>query len=165
MKTALNVAVALTFILTALSPVRAEEAPNVPLYDLDGSRHVLHAMAGELPEGGVIILNFTSVNCAPCRREIPELLAIAGNSKKVRLVLVYAETAREPEPHARSFGARDRAFVDPLGAVQAAYGVKRHPVTLVIDGNGRIAGRFEGYTPANMEAIGRLAGASKTRIP
>jgi hypothetical protein len=42
---------------------------------------------------------------------------------------------------------------------------QRHPVTLVIDGNGRIAGRFEGYTPANMEAIGRLAGTSKTRIP
>ncbi len=145
-------------IIAAASPAPAQEAPNVPLYDLAGARQVLYSLVDELPGGGILILNFTSITCKPCKKEIPELLAMAGSSKKVKLLFIYAEAAQEAAPHAMDFGAQDRAYVDPLGAVQSKYGVKSYPVTVVINKKYAIIGRFEGYTPGNMDAIQRLIG-------
>jgi thiol-disulfide isomerase/thioredoxin len=132
------------------------EAPNVPLYDLGGKRQILYAMADELPDGGVIILNFTSVNCKPCKKEIPELLSMAGSSKKVRLIFVYAEGSQEAFPHAKEMNILRNACVDPLVAVQMKYGVKKYPVTVIISKDYRVLGRFEGYTNANIEKIRSL---------
>lgn len=154
----LSIGIALLALVATTLPAPAQEAPNAPLYDLAGSRQILYSLLDGLPGDGILVINFTSVTCKPCKKEIPELLVMAGNSKKVRLLFVYAEAAREAAPHAREFAVQERAYVDPLGAVQSKYGVKSYPVTVVIDKKYTIVGRFEGYTPANMEALRKLVG-------
>ncbi len=147
---------ALLALVATMLPAPAQEAPNVPLYDLSGARHILHSLVDGVPGGGVLVINFTSINCKPCKKEIPELLAIVEDSKKVKLLFIYAEASRDAAPHARELGADEHAYVDPLGAIQSKYGVKSYPVTVVIDKKYTIVGRFEGYTPANMEALRKL---------
>jgi len=40
--------------------------------------------------------------------------------------------------------------------VRAKYGVKKFPVTIVINKKRQVLGRFEGYTPENIAAIRKL---------
>ncbi len=136
-------------------PIQAQEAPNVPLYDLTGGRHILFSIIDSLPEGGIAILNFTSIYCKPCKKEIPELLAIAGSSRKIKLLCIYAENAKLSSQSAGELGVYDRAYVDPLGAVQQKFGVKKYPVTVLINKKKQIVGRYEGYSEKNIEAIKR----------
>lgn len=134
----------------------AEPAPNVAVYTIKSERHILHELLDALPEDGVAMLNFTSVNCLPCKKEIPELRAIAGKAKNVKLLCIYAEEAAIAGPHAKKMGIYDCSYVDALGVVQAKFGVKKYPVTILINKKREIVGRFEGYTVENIEAIKKI---------
>lgn len=134
----------------------AEHAPNVAVYTIKGERHILYGLLDGLPAGGVAILNFTSVYCLPCKKEIPELRDIAGRANNVKLLCIYAEEAGIAGPHAKKMGIYDCSYVDALGAVQAKFGVKKYPVTILINKKREIEGRFEGYTVENIEAIKKI---------
>ncbi len=136
--------------------VAAEPAPNVAIYTIKGARHILYGLLDELHEGGVAMLNFTSVYCLPCKKEIPELRDIAGRANNVKLLYIYAEEAAIAGPHAKKMGIYDYSYVDALGAVQGKFGVKKYPVTILINKKREIVGRFEGYTVENIEAIKRI---------
>lgn len=134
----------------------AEHAPNAAVYTIKGERHILYGLLDGLPAGGVAILNFTSVYCLPCKKEIPELRDIAGRANKVKLFFIYAEEAAIAGPHAKKMGICDCSYVDALRAVQAKFGVKKYPVTILINKKREIVGRFEGYTVENIEEIKRI---------
>lgn len=134
-------------------PLSAAESPNVPLYDLTGGRHILYSIIDSLPDGGIAILNFTSVYCKPCKKEIPELQGIVEGSKKIKLLCIYAEAAKLASQSAGELGVYDHSYVDPLGSVQMKFGVKKYPVTILVNKKRQIIGRFEGYSEKNIEAI------------
>jgi thiol-disulfide isomerase/thioredoxin len=144
------------FVCILSQSVIAGEAPNVPLYDLKGNRYIFYLLLNALPTGGVAILNFTSVYCLPCKKEIPELRAIADKACNVKLLCIYAEEAAIAGPHAKKMGIYDYSYVDALGAVQGKFGVKKYPATILINKKREIVGRFEGYTVENIEAIKRI---------
>ncbi|MBN2161147.1 MAG: TlpA family protein disulfide reductase [Spirochaetes bacterium] len=132
------------------------EAPNVAFYNLDGVRLILYAMLNKLANDNVVIINFTSIYCRPCKKEIPELVDIVKRSKGSRLMFVFNETPQAVSPEAARFGIYDISYSDTLGSIQMKFGVKRYPVTFVISKKRRILGRFEGYSKKNIEAIIRL---------
>lgn len=136
--------------------VATEQVPNVAIYTIRGERFILHELLDALPEDGVAMLNFTSVNCLPCKKEIPELCTIAGKANNVKLLCIYAEEAGIAGSHAKKMSIYDCSYVDAFGVVQAKFGVKKYPVTILINKKREIVGRFEGYTVENIEAIKRI---------
>ncbi len=136
--------------------IATEQVPNVAIYTINGERYILHELLDALPEDGVAILYFTSINCLPCKKEIPELHAIADKANNVKLLCIYAEGAEITGPHAKKMGIYDYSYVDALGAVKTKFGVKKYPVTILINKKRKIVGRFEGYTVENIQAIKRI---------
>lgn len=132
------------------------KAQNFPVYNLNGERHVFYKMLAELPERGLMIVNFTSITCLPCKKEIPELKNTSEISEKIKLILIYAENSEGVKDNAASMGVAENAFVDPFGNIQKLYGVKQYPVTFVINKKYEIVGRFDGYTEANIKKIKQI---------
>jgi thiol-disulfide isomerase/thioredoxin len=162
-KTVLSAALAGALIMAQahLYP-QGEKAANVAIYHVDGKRSVLYGLLKDLPRDGVLILNFTSVHCKPCKKEIPELARIAATHPgRVVLICLYAETGDPVRESAASLGVLPNAYVDPLSSVQAEFNVKSYPVTVLIAGDGAILGRFEGYTRKNIQDIETITGGKK----
>jgi thiol-disulfide isomerase/thioredoxin len=132
-------------------------AENFALYNIKGERFILYNILNSLPDGSMLIVNFTSVKCLPCTKEIPELKNIsestAGNTK---LMCIYAETTDVARISAESLGVSECSYVDPFGNIQKTYNIKKYPVTFIIDKKFKILGRFEGYSERNIKKIKQL---------
>ncbi len=135
---------------------QSRKAPNFAVYSVSGKRFVFYNILKKLPSRGMVILNFTSVYCKPCRREIPELLSISERGgRALRLVCIYAESGKPVSENARELGVLE-AYVDPFGTMRSKFGVKKIPVTILIDRSRTIMGRFEGYTKSNIKSIKKI---------
>lgn len=90
--------------------------------------------------GNPVVLNFWASWCTPCRKEMPVLQEFAAESPNVAVVGV---AVNDSESDSRQFAEqRDIEFplaVDGDGSVSADYGVTGLPVTVVIDGDGKVA--------------------------
>ena len=135
---------------------KKQKAPNFPVYDVNGKRHVFYLMIDALPRGGIMIVNFTSIFCKPCKKEIPELIEIAKGKRKVKLICIYSERGNPVKQSASSLGAMDIAYVDPFGAIRSKYNVEKIPATVLVNKSCDIIGRFEGYTEANIGKIRQM---------
>ena len=74
-----------------------------------------------------MIVNFTSVTCLPCKKELPELLKIVnekGQPDKVNLMCIYAEDAVKAKKSADALGVTSFTYTDIFGNIQKLYGVK-----------------------------------------
>jgi thiol-disulfide isomerase/thioredoxin len=145
--------------LVTLTVASESSAPNFAFYRHDGARHVFYQILDSLPEGGMALLNFTSVTCKPCKKEIPELKGItdfAGG--RLRLLCVYSEQGDEVRACAAELKVLEHAFVDPMGTVRKSFGVEKIPTTIIVGKDRTVLGRFVGYTPENIELIRAIAG-------
>jgi thiol-disulfide isomerase/thioredoxin len=134
-----------------------QEAPDFVVYDTNGKRHVLYDMLAKLPQSGLFVINFTSIHCKPCKKEIPELSGIVAKAgSTANLICIYSETGEPVKKLAEELDVADRAYVDPFGNIQKLYGVKKIPVTVIIGKNHRIQGRFEGYSTTNIKQIEKI---------
>jgi thioredoxin-related protein len=124
------------------------------IYSVSGERIIFSEMLASLPDNGFLIINFTSVNCIPCKKEIPELKELIIKYKnKAKLICVYSEAGKPVQDLAESLGVIDIAFVDPFGKVQSIFAIKSVPVTILFSKKSLIIQRLEGYTQKNMKAL------------
>jgi thiol-disulfide isomerase/thioredoxin len=133
---------------------QAGKVENFVLYDVNGRRGIFHDLFSSLPRNGMLILNFTSIHCLPCRKEIPELATIAATAgNRAKLVCVYAECGDPVRESATSLNVLNSAYTDSFGNIQKLFNVKKIPVTIIINKNLTLVERFEGYTPESIQKI------------
>lgn len=99
-------------------------------------------------KGEVLILDFWASWCPPCRREIPELAALAETYRgRVRIIGVNREP-RNRSAAERALAGAAPGFVSVLDTQNLArkMGVQSLPTTYVIDRDGRIHAMHVGYT-------------------
>jgi DsbE subfamily thiol:disulfide oxidoreductase len=103
----------------------------------------------ELASGKVVIVNFFSSTCAPCRLEAPVLNQLA----LVPGVTLYGFVWKDKPEAARAFldevgNPFSRIGVDPGGRLGMDWGVSGWPETFVVDGHGVIRFKYNaGLTP------------------
>ena len=110
-------------------------APPFRLRGLDGSEHTLQEFFGK-----VVLLDFWTTWCAPCREEMPLLDRIHRDGKDV---VVVAIDAGEDAETVSSFISKNKytmpILLSGMSEAVASYRVSAYPTVVVIDKAGKVA--------------------------
>lgn len=148
------------------SPAVGKPAPAIDLVRFAEDRSL--ESFSSLPEGKVTLLHFWGTWCPPCRMEYPHLAEMTqrlSQSSDFRFLPVSCEggrgeTLESLRKKTREFFASENiespAFADPQGRTRRS-AVERleqsslfFPTSILIDGDGKIVGVWEGYTPGGV---------------
>jgi len=131
----------------------AREAPDFELEGLDGRTLRLADYRGQ-----VVLLNFWSTTCPPCREELPEIERLHRGYASQGLAVVAASTsggAKTVREYVNERGLTFAVGLDKGLAVARRYRVSAIPHTVLIDRAGLIRHKQVGYgieSFAKMEA-------------
>jgi len=146
-------------------------APTGALYPLNEGQKspaiIMRASNGDsfIPSKGgkdkPLIISFFSDDCPPCLKEIPELQKIQLSSDKVAVYLV-ADVNTDKKKSAAFFDIAEKksgmkitipVVFDVYSDMKNAFGVKAYPALFLIDKNGSVVLRFDGYKTENIEKL------------
>lgn len=118
-------------------------APNWQLQDLEGKSVKLSDFKGK-----VVLLNFWATWCPPCRREIPDFVALQKQYADKGLVIIGVSMdeggAEVVKPFAKKIGINYPIVLGDQKTAAAYGGIQVVPTTFVIDKTGKIAAQHEG---------------------
>jgi thiol-disulfide isomerase/thioredoxin len=119
--------------------------------------------------GQIVVLNFWATWCAPCRKEMPYLAALADEFGPAGLAVVTVATGpNNARPAMERFFAEIGVDNLPLHTdaqqrFAGAMGVRGLPATIILDRQGRELARLQGdadwYSPAARAIMSALLGA------
>lgn len=98
--------------------------------------------------GKVVILDFWATWCPPCRREIPDFIALQSQyqSKGLQIVGVALDEPEKVIGFAQSYGMNYPVLFGNDNVAMLYGGISGIPTTFIIDRQGKIVGRYEGFT-------------------
>lgn len=109
--------------------------------------------------GRIVVLNFWSTWCFPCRNEYPELQEIAREFAADGVVVagvLYRDTPTAAMDWIREQGGGFPILLDDREEVARAYRVRGLPRTLIIDRDGTVIDHWTGFQPGHV--IDRVRG-------
>jgi len=126
-----------------------------PFRDLSGARRTLREWRGR-----VLLCNFWATWCAPCREEIPMLVAVRGvfAAKGAEIVGIGIDQAAKVEEFARTYGVTYPVLIAEPDAIELMRRLGNTlgglPYTVVVDRVGAVAHRRLGaLTRAEVEGV------------
>jgi cytochrome c biogenesis protein CcmG/thiol:disulfide interchange protein DsbE len=128
--------VALTLSVLALASQAARAANADDLVDLAQFK------------GRVVYLDFWASWCAPCRDSFPWMNRMQGEFTREGLVVIAVNVDHEhadAERFLRRHTAQFRIVYDPDGLLPEKFGVRGMPTSFLIDRNGHVQSRHEGF--------------------
>ena len=126
--------------VTFKSPGSRKPAPEISGVTLDGANYLAQ-------KGKVTVINVWASWCAPCRAEAPTLASLSQSFQEVSFVGILT---RDNESTARAFVKRFKlpypTLVDDaiLLGFAGSLSANAIPTTIVLDKQGRVAGRISG---------------------
>ena len=151
------------------SPALGKPAPQLDLVQLSEDLPGKRIRSVEL--GKVTLLHCWGTWCGPCRMEYPELSAMTRELEiDRRFVFVsvscemgpgetFEDLLTKTRDYFHSEGIVGEAFADPTGVTRRSLvermerGSLYYPTSMLIDGEGKIAGVWEGYAPQSVGEI------------
>lgn len=131
------------------------EAPEHKLVGLDGGEQSLRALAAD----GPVLLAFFKVSCPVCQLALPFLERLKGGA--VRVVPVSQDDAKATRDFHKAFGVTLETLLDEKVRrypASNAFGIRQVPSLFQIEPNGTVSHAWEGFSKADMEALGKRAG-------
>ncbi|MDG2201306.1 MAG: TlpA disulfide reductase family protein [Phycisphaerales bacterium] len=144
---------------------RSGAAPPLGLETLDGEMVRLSKLTGR-----VVVLDFWATWCGPCRRSLPAMQELAEEYEreqaKVEFLAVNVMERGDPgtltERIRRFMTSREldlTVLMDRTGVAAKAWNIDAIPVTVVVDSEGMIVGRFRGFQSGSIEELRRTIDA------
>lgn len=138
--------------------------PALAFRAMDGTKTTLAALTGK-----VVVLNLWATWCAPCLEEMPSLDRLQARFEDQPVVVLALSVDRASPERVRAFldevGVRHlQTYRDPKAAAIRTLKVPGLPATILVDKEGREAGRVLGIArwdgPQAVEAVQRLLDGS-----
>jgi cytochrome c biogenesis protein CcmG/thiol:disulfide interchange protein DsbE len=148
-----------------LAEMIAVQAPNFSLKDLGGNTVSLKDLKGK-----VIVLDFWSTWCVPCKKSFPAMqLAVNSykNDPSVKFLFIHTwETTKTPIEDVKKYIAQSGFNFQVLmdlkdgsgrNAAVEDYGVSAIPAKFVIDKTGNIVFKLTGFTGTDADALKEIS--------
>lgn len=118
-----------------------ESAPNFAVLDMDGIQRTLEDFQGQ-----VLIINFWSSTCPPCRQEKPSMETFYLNKRDqdLEVLVVTGERKRRIDRYLKRYPLSFEVYRDYRGTMHRDYGVLSYPQTFIVDRSGTIVHMFFG---------------------
>jgi peroxiredoxin len=138
---------------------QGKDAPAFSLDDLEGNPVEFSALHGK-----VVLLDFWSITCAPCVRELPMLEKLAARHKDDLVVWGISENPPQRDTkwlaqHAQSFPT----LSDPEYAVSSLFRIQGVPTTILIGRDGKIRNYWLGEVDPQVLETAVTAAISPTK--
>jgi cytochrome c biogenesis protein CcmG/thiol:disulfide interchange protein DsbE len=107
-------------------------------------------------KGRVVFIDFWASWCMPCRQLMPRIAELKARYPDVEVVAISVDVNRDKAiTFLRAVEPSLRAIHDPDHSVADSYGVERMPSSFLIDREGRLRYRHDGYSEKDIETIER----------
>jgi thiol-disulfide isomerase/thioredoxin len=170
-RSALTLLLGVTFLITSCSL-----QPDISERNLDPSLTQLPSLNGPTIDGGSYtltqrghpaVVDFWASWCGPCRKQQPELNALArcyGPYGVTFIGVDIRDDRANASAYGREFGVSYPSIFDPSSDLAGQFDVAAPPTTLVADGRGRVVlRRLGGITRADVgPVLAHLLGRSAT---
>lgn len=139
----------LMLLVVVVATAHAQKLPSVTLKTIDGRTVQTDTLSNN---GRPFIIDFFATWCKPCNRElnaIHEVYEEWQNETGVKIFAVsidQAQNINKVKPLVDSYGWEYDVLLDPNGDLKRALGVQMIPYVLIVDGQGNIAYKHNGYT-------------------
>jgi peroxiredoxin len=97
--------------------------------------------------GKIVVVNFWASDCAPCRREEPELESLWQHQKDRGVTVIGVDYRDQPQAalaFRAEFGVTYPSLSDPSGELATAFGVPGLPTTIIVASSGDMQYRLVG---------------------
>ena len=142
-------------LLLFVFSLTAQTVSNFALFDINGNRILFNKILSEMNSDEKFVLNFTSVDCKPCEKEISELISLKEKRKNMKLFVIFAEQGEVVKEKMKKLDLKE-AYIDPVGTLQEKFGVNGFPITIIVDKNAQRLKKIEGYSSENIKVIEKL---------
>ena len=141
----------LVFILTVFAAIDTmfAQLPSITLKTIDGKT----VNTAELQNNGKpFIIDFFATWCKPCNRELDAIAEVYEDWQQetgVKIVAVSIDQAQnisKVKPLVENHGWEYEVLLDPNGDFKRALGIQMIPYVLIVDGQGNIVYKHNGYT-------------------
>lgn len=151
-----KIVLTLAILLGAISTVSAQ-VPAVVLKTLDGKTISTDTLSND---GKPFIIDFFATWCKPCNRELSAIAEVYEEWQEetgVKLIAVSIDQAQNIHKVAPLVNENEWPYetvlLDPNSDFKRALGIQMIPYTLVVDGQGNIVYKHNGYTDGAEEEL------------
>jgi cytochrome c biogenesis protein CcmG/thiol:disulfide interchange protein DsbE len=119
------------------------EAPQFTLSDMAGRPISLSNYRGK-----VVILDFWAPWCPPCRREIPDFISLQDQyaSQGLQIIGIGLDQPNNVASFVQQYGINYPVAIGDDAISNLYGGISGIPTTFIIDKEGNISNKFEGFT-------------------
>ena len=145
LRTTLGLVAALMIAGCASRSGQAGEAPPFSLQDMSGNTVQLSAFKGH-----PVMLDFWATWCAPCRFSIPMVEKFYQRHKEEGLIVIGMNMDDDTSgvfAFVKKFGMSYPIVYAAASRVPSDYGLDGIPMFVFIDKQGRVAQRYDGFSP------------------
>jgi thiol-disulfide isomerase/thioredoxin len=149
-------------------PLLDKPAPAVEVRVLNDAGKPVDQKLADLT-GQVVVLDFWTTWCPPCRIELPELAGLADEQARAKAKVVFLAVSQDEQPEAgnleslvrgtlEELGVKSpalRVAIDPERTLGEAFGVEAYPTVVVIDAAGVVRQVVVGYTEESVPGLKR----------
>ena len=125
------------------------QLPSVTLKTMDGKSVNTATLSND---GKPFIIDFFATWCKPCNRELDAIAEVYEDWQKETGVKIYAvsidqaQNINKVKPLVENHGWEYDVLLDPNSDFKRALGVQMIPYVLIVDGQGNIVYKHNGYT-------------------
>jgi peroxiredoxin len=146
----------ITSIVAMMALQASAQLPAVVVKDINGNSVKVDTLSNN---GKPMIFDFFATWCKPCNRELQAIHEVYEDwqaetgVKLIAISIDQAQNVNKVKPLVDGYGWTYDVLIDANGDLKRALGIQMIPFVMIVDGNGKIVYKHNGYTDGAEEEL------------